>query len=183
MWEKRHRPLYAMSTGEARKTMVIDCLLSPPRLVVLDEAFDGLDAQSRDELRDVLLQTLAEDAGNGGALALIAHHLDDLVPAPTHALLLGRGATGVEYCVGDWSSMEGTVAAFFESQRLQEASSRRARPATNEGGGQEQTERARAPPAEQHGTALPVIVDFREVTIRYSSTVVFEGLNWTVPSP
>jgi len=31
-----------MSTGEARKTMVVDCLLSPPQLLVLDEAVDEI---------------------------------------------------------------------------------------------------------------------------------------------
>ena len=89
--------------------MVIDCLLSPPRLLVLDEAFDGLDDRSRDELRDVLLASLSDQSSHSGALALIAHHRDDLVPPPTDVLLLGQGESGTEYRVGDWEQMDSTV--------------------------------------------------------------------------
>jgi len=119
LYELRHRPLFAMSTGEARKTMVVDCLLSPPQLLVLDEAFDGLDSQSRDDLREVLLRTLDADGGRRtGALALIAHHPDDLVPPPTHALLLGQGEGRTGFLGGEWREMAATVGAYFDSQRL-----------------------------------------------------------------
>ena len=48
----RHAPFHGMSTGEVRKLMLIGALLEPlPQLLVLDEAFDGLDAASRDTLR------------------------------------------------------------------------------------------------------------------------------------
>ena len=82
--------------------------LAPPELLVLDEAFDGLDHQSRDELRAVLLRTLHEPtaaARRTGALALIANHPDDLVPPPTHALLLGQGTDGTGYAYDEWSRM------------------------------------------------------------------------------
>ena len=61
--EQRHRPLFALSTGEARKLMLIHCLLSPPQLLVLDEAFDGLDEPSRAELTAALTAALDDSLG------------------------------------------------------------------------------------------------------------------------
>jgi len=149
-----------MSTGEARKTMVVDCLLSPPQLLVLDEAFDGLDSQSRDDLREVLLRTLDADGGRRtGALALIAHHPDDLVPPPTHALLLGQGEGRTGFLGGEWREMAATVGAYFDSQRLA-SSVRPPRPRLRRG--------AVAAEAAAEAAAA-TIVDFREVTVQYAT--------------
>ncbi|WP_163368685.1 ATP-binding cassette domain-containing protein, partial [Escherichia coli] len=36
-----------LSTGETRKTLLCQALMSEPELLILDEPFDGLDVQSR----------------------------------------------------------------------------------------------------------------------------------------
>ena len=41
LWDLRHRPIHCMSTGEVRKLMLLDFMLSKSKLLVLDEAFDG----------------------------------------------------------------------------------------------------------------------------------------------
>ena len=43
--------------------MLIHCLLSPPQLLVLDEAFDGLDEPSRAELTAALTAALDDSLG------------------------------------------------------------------------------------------------------------------------
>ena len=194
----RHRPVHAMSTGEARKMMIVDCLLSPPQLTVLDEAFDGLDASSRDELRDVLLASFEEVANEGAAaddgasqrhaLALIAHHEADLVPSPTHALLLGQGPRVGDYQAGEWRAMAPAVKAFFASQRLRAGAtplaSHRPSAAWPASTPRLSTPSSPAPtsPAPSAARSSEVLVDFRGVSIRYpgGGAPVLDGLRWSV---
>ena len=96
-------------------------------LLVLDEAFDGLDKDSRAELQRVL-EAVFEDKSKTlvtrkhwifhGFTALmkrfanccqvmIAHRVEDLTPVPTHALLLGQGPKGTACSAADfnWSGV------------------------------------------------------------------------------
>ena len=183
----RHSPLHGMSTGEGRKLMLVGSLLLPPSLLVLDEAFDGLDVRSRDTLRD-LLRSVYGDGGSPpattGALALIAHRTDDLVLAPTHALLLGQGTDGTGYQSGDWSTMEPVINDFFASQRTPARPTPSTKPkrvvlAHTASSGAVASDAGGSGEAEA-GTEAEALVDFRSVTVAYSKKTVFDGLSWTV---
>eukprot|EP00913_Durusdinium_trenchii_P033780 g31623.t1 len=76
LWQLRHRPLFALSTGEGRKLLMVDALLKEPSLLILDEAFDGLDKNSRIELAS-MLESFFDDSPR--ALVMIVHRLEDLV--------------------------------------------------------------------------------------------------------
>eukprot|EP01051_Picozoa_sp_SAG22_P013242 SAG22_NODE_1460_length_4373_cov_4.000702_2_plen_509_part_00 len=190
MFEQRHSPLHGMSTGEARKLMLVGSLLQPPRLLVLDEAFDGLDVVSRRKLRDLLgsvydsgeYNPWTEDCHRAtGALVLIAHRPDDLVIEPTHALLLGQGDDGTGYCSGEWASMAPVVDAFFSLQRSPARpvarAAKRVQVYTAGGSppaGNDPIDAATEPPAE-------ALVAFRGVTVAYPpDKTVFDRLHWTV---
>lgn len=174
----RHRPVFAMSTGEARKMLIMRYLLAPPHLLCLDETFDGLDAVSRTSLRDELARLQDEDTSGewaARAIALITHHAEEImdgsperVLAPTHALLLGQGDDGTGYASGEWEEMAPKLDAYFASQRerlwVKPTTARPPRPAPRA---------AAATPGEP-------LVDFREITVRYNSHVVFDKLNWLV---
>ncbi len=62
------RGLRFLSTGEFRKTLLCRALLLEPRLLVLDDPFDGLDIASRTEL-SALIEHLAE--GNHALLVVL----------------------------------------------------------------------------------------------------------------
>jgi molybdate transport system ATP-binding protein len=53
LWDRGYRLL---SSGESRKLLLLRALLAKPRLLVLDEPFDGLDITSRDELAQAVVQ-------------------------------------------------------------------------------------------------------------------------------
>jgi len=53
-----YRDVNTLSTGEIRKVMLIRALASCPRLLVLDNSFDGLDVPSREILKDLVSRTL-----------------------------------------------------------------------------------------------------------------------------
>ena len=47
-----------LSTGEIKKVLLIRALAQQPQLLILDNAFDGLDAGSRKSLREIIVKTL-----------------------------------------------------------------------------------------------------------------------------
>jgi len=63
-----------LSTGETRKTLLCQALMSNPDLLILDEPFDGLDVASRQALAE-LLATLHHD---GITLVLVLNRFDEI---------------------------------------------------------------------------------------------------------
>ena len=70
----RARPFMQLSFGERRKVLIARSLVRPPALFILDEVWNGLDAS----FRTLLEAQIAQLAGSGTTLLLIAHHQDDL---------------------------------------------------------------------------------------------------------
>ncbi|TGA89936.1 ATP-binding cassette domain-containing protein [Streptomyces sp. MZ04] len=62
-------PLSELSKGSSQKVAVAQALLARPELLVLDEAWTGLDAAARDELD----RTVAERVTEGGAVVFVDH--------------------------------------------------------------------------------------------------------------
>lgn len=76
-----------MSYGELRKLLIARAIVHRPDLLICDEPFDGLDAESREEIRSVL-----EDANRQGhSLVLVTHHLNDLPTSLSHVAQLQDG--------------------------------------------------------------------------------------------
>lgn len=63
-----------LSTGETRKALLCQALMSDPQLLILDEPFDGLDVASRAQLTQVLAQL----SQSGLTLVLIINRFDDI---------------------------------------------------------------------------------------------------------
>lgn len=82
------RSLGTMSYGQARKFLLARALVHDPEVLILDEAFDGLDIPAREEALH-LLEALARTTPT--RFVMVTHHLDELVPSVTHILLLKDG--------------------------------------------------------------------------------------------
>jgi molybdate transport system ATP-binding protein len=54
-----YRDVTTLSTGEIRKVLLIRALVQQPRILILDNAFDGLDVASRTILKDIVRKTIA----------------------------------------------------------------------------------------------------------------------------
>jgi len=78
------RGLRFLSTGETRKTLIIKALMSKPKLLVLDEPFDGLDANSRANLQKTLEQCIQQ----GQAIMLIVNRKEDILKGISHVMIL-----------------------------------------------------------------------------------------------
>ncbi len=81
------RRLGTLSLGQARRVVIAQALLDDPPLLILDEAFSGLDSLVVHDLRDDLRLRLAGGAG----LVMATHRLEDLVGLATHVIVLHGG--------------------------------------------------------------------------------------------
>ncbi len=80
------RPFIQLSTGESRKVLLCQALVKQPDLLILDEPFEGLDAQSVTDWRE-LLATLQQKM----ALVLILNRFDDIPPQTSHVAVVENG--------------------------------------------------------------------------------------------
>jgi molybdate transport system ATP-binding protein len=79
-----HRTMSTLSTGEIRKCLLVAALSKEPRLLVLENAFDGLDQDSRRELQAIVSKTI-QGLGQSGKL-LVQHVNAEYVP-PAQVLM------------------------------------------------------------------------------------------------
>lgn len=85
-----------LSYGQTRRVLLARALVHNPRILLLDEALDGLDAEAREEMG----QVLEHFAAQGNSLVVVSHHEEDWPPFVTHVLHLEQGRTrGVELLV------------------------------------------------------------------------------------
>jgi iron complex transport system ATP-binding protein len=78
-----------LSAGERQRVLLARTLMNEPGLVLLDEPTAGLDVGGREELV-ADLATWAADRSRP-PLVLVTHHLEEIPPGFTHALVLRRG--------------------------------------------------------------------------------------------
>ncbi|HEV2088557.1 MAG TPA: ABC transporter ATP-binding protein [Cryptosporangiaceae bacterium] len=78
-----------LSEGERKRVQIARALMTDPEMLLLDEPAAGLDLGAREGL----LQRLAELATDptAPALVLVTHHVEEIPPGITHALLLREG--------------------------------------------------------------------------------------------
>jgi iron complex transport system ATP-binding protein len=78
-----------LSAGERQRVLLARTLMNEPGIVLLDEPTAGLDIGGREELV-ADLATWARDASRP-PIVLVTHHLEEIPPGFTHALVLKRG--------------------------------------------------------------------------------------------
>jgi iron complex transport system ATP-binding protein len=78
-----------LSQGERQRILIARALIARPRLLILDEPCAGLDPVAREDFLR-FLEKLARRK-NTPALILVTHHVEEILPCFTHALLLRAG--------------------------------------------------------------------------------------------
>jgi iron complex transport system ATP-binding protein len=83
------RTFGTLSEGERKRVQIARALMTDPELLLLDEPAAGLDLGGREDLVSTL-STLAMDP-DSPATVLVSHHVEEIPPGFTHALLLREG--------------------------------------------------------------------------------------------
>ncbi|MEJ5915587.1 ABC transporter ATP-binding protein [Pseudokineococcus sp. 1T1Z-3] len=78
-----------LSEGERKRVQIARALMADPELVLLDEPAAGLDLGGREDLVRRLGALAADPLAP--ALVLVTHHVEEVPPGVTHALLLRAG--------------------------------------------------------------------------------------------
>ena len=83
------RTFGTLSEGERKRVQIARALMTDPELLLLDEPAAGLDLAGRESLVDTLSEIVADP--DAPAVVLVTHHLEEIPPGMTHALLLRQG--------------------------------------------------------------------------------------------
>jgi iron complex transport system ATP-binding protein len=83
------RPYGTLSEGERKRVQIARALMTDPELLLLDEPAAGLDLGAREALMRRLTRIMA--SSDGPVLVMVSHHVEEIPPGITHALLLRAG--------------------------------------------------------------------------------------------
>src|SRR4051794_23807516 len=85
----RGRRFGELSDGEQKRVQIARAVMTDPELLLLDEPAASLDLGAREEL----VQLLGGYASSSGspAMVMVTHHVEEIPPGFTHALLLADG--------------------------------------------------------------------------------------------
>jgi molybdate transport system ATP-binding protein len=164
------RDIKSLSIGEISKALIVKALIRQPRLLILDEPFEGLDRPSRQFLSEWI---------NGLMLSrmrviLVTHRFEDIVPNITHVLFLKNGSifdfgrkddTLIREKVHNVYEIEDT-----ESRRMADIADRVAKLA----------EKGRRLNNKPDSEEMPVLIDMHNVNVNIGGNPALSEFNWVM---
>jgi iron complex transport system ATP-binding protein len=118
-----NRPFGQLSEGEKKRVQVARALMTDPELLLLDEPGGGLDLGGREDLV-ARLTHLARNP-DAPAMVVVTHHLEEVPPGFTHALLLQNGKAVASGPIDEVLTAEHLSTAFDLPLEVREESGRR----------------------------------------------------------
>jgi iron complex transport system ATP-binding protein len=85
----RKRPWRVLSQGERQRVLIGRALMARPELLILDEPCAGLDPVAREHFLQFLARLV--QTRHAPTLVLVTHHVEEIIPAFSHVLLLRKG--------------------------------------------------------------------------------------------
>ena len=167
------RSIPSLSTGEIRKILIARALMKSPRLLILDEPFEGLDEKAR----EILAQSINHLMSGPMRVILVAHRLEEIVPRITHVLLVKDGRL----------FRQGPKEEILTSQGLSQLYGCELLLGKNNGNyslsyGAEKEKKVELP--QECKEVLPeggeAMVEMKDTTIKYGDLVVLDRLNWSM---
>lgn len=145
-----------LSSGELRKLKLAASLFSQPRVLIMDNPFIGLDAETRDQLRELLATLVGQQSLQ---LILVLSKSDEIPPFITHVVEVSR------------------MTVLSKQPRAAYMESRPAVPARVLG---DEARRAILALPGHPGAASPETIAFNHVTVSYGRRTILRDLTWRV---
>ena len=111
-----------LSEGERKRTLISRALMTDPEMLLLDEPAAGLDLGGREDLV-ARLSEFAYDP-DAPAMVLVTHHVEEIPPGFTHAMLLREGGIVAQGLINDVITAENLSATFGQDLELDKAGNR-----------------------------------------------------------
>jgi iron complex transport system ATP-binding protein len=116
------RTFGTLSEGERKRALIARALMTDPEMLLLDEPAAGLDLGGREDLV-ARLSELAMDP-DAPATVLVTHHVEEIPPGFTHALLLREGRIVAQGLLDDVITEDHLSEAFGQKLILDKADGR-----------------------------------------------------------
>jgi iron complex transport system ATP-binding protein len=110
------RTFGTLSEGERKRVQIARALMTDPEVLLLDEPAAGLDLGAREQLI-ARLGALAADP-DAPTLVLVTHHVEEIPPGFTHALLLRNGVVTAQGLIRDTVTSENLSVTFGTPLRV-----------------------------------------------------------------
>ena len=152
-----------LSSGELRKMELAHSLSASPRVLIMDNPFIGLDADTRRQLRNLL-----EELSCTGDLqiVLVLSMMEDIPDFITHVIPVADGVVGEKVTLSDYRLL-------FEREDVE-------RRAAEETSLLEAQRRILSLPAKDDDYCSDEVIKFNNVNIRYGERTILKNLDWTV---
>lgn len=167
------RGVTSLSTGEMRKTLIARALIKSPRLLILDEPFDGLDGRSRATLAESIDRLMTGSM----RVILVVHRLEEIVPNITHVLLVKEGQLFMQGLKDEVLTSDNISNLYGFNLRLEK---------TNQGyhvshGAQKHDKAGKTILARDPLEDVPeVLIEMKDTTVKYNDLVVLDHLTWSM---
>ena len=149
--------IIALSSGELRKFQLTKTLFADPRLLIMDNPFIGLDAETRDQLKELLL-VLAEERQT--ELMLVLSKTDDLPEFVSQVVELRDGQALPPCSRQEYYDRQPPIPDHVLAPSLQEA--------------------VLSLPYTDDDYACREVISMKNVSIRYGQRTILRNLDWTV---
>ena len=146
-----------MSSGETRKFQLTRTLLRDPRVLILDNPFIGLDAETRNQLKELLSILSKERALQ---IILVLSKTDDIPEFITHVVEVKDRVVGKKLSITDYNA--------------------RCRPYPDHALSKDKKEAILALQYNSQEFHTEYVVKMNGVSIRYGNRTILDSLNWNV---
>lgn len=153
------RGIRFLSTGEMQKILIARALMKSPRLLILDEPFEGVDTDSTRRMARIIVELMKEKI----QIILVTHRFEAIMPDVTHVLCLREGEV----------FLKGTREEVLTPENVDRLY------------GVKKAQTAAIPRGEWGLKALRKetphsLVELRNTTVRYGNLLVLDRLNWSM---
>jgi molybdate transport system ATP-binding protein len=167
------KSITSLSTGEMRKTLIARALIKAPKLLILDEPFDGLDEAARRSLSESINHLMTGSV----RVILVVHRLEEIVPHITHVLFIKEGQLFMQGPKEYLLTSENISQLYGCQLELEQDDGRYLVSFGKDGSKPMPT----TPAADERDPNVPeILIEMRDTTVQYQGLVVLNRLNWVM---